>query len=85
MARIDQIADGLADEVARDRITGEPVVAQQFPFFFHIGLAGGSGIGVEMIAPTGEFKPVVAHFVGQRGEFFERQIGPLAGKQCDRS
>ena len=85
MARVDQVADRLADEVARYRVASQAVVTQQLPFFLHVGLAGGGGIGVEMIAPTGEFKSVVAHFVGQRGEFFERKIGPLAGEECDGS
>jgi hypothetical protein len=38
-----------------------------------------------MIAPTGEFEAVIAHFVGKRREFFEWKIGPLAGEECDRS
>ena len=83
VAFVDEVADGLADEVVGNRVTGEAVVGKQFPFFLHIGLAGGSGIDIEVIAPAGEFEAVVAHFIGKRREFFEREIGPLAGEQRD--
>jgi hypothetical protein len=38
-----------------------------------------------MIAPAGEFNAVVPHLFGKRREFGERQIGPLAGEEGNRS
>src|SRR5690606_37211725 len=42
-------------------------------------------IHVEVVAPAGEFETVVAHFIGERREFFEREVGPLAGEEGYRS
>ena len=85
MALVDAVADGLTDEMAGDGVAGVAVVLELGPLVVDVFLGRGGGIDVEMIAPTGEFEPVVAHFIGQRGEFFEREIGPLAGEECDGS
>ena len=45
--------------------------------------AGGGGIDVEVVSPAGEFESVVAHFFCERGEFFEGEVGPLAGEEGD--
>jgi hypothetical protein len=73
----------LADEVAGNRVTSQAVVGEELPTLLYVGLAGGGGIDIEVVAPTGELKAVVAHFIGQRGEFFEWEVGPLAGEECD--
>ena len=80
---VDVVADGLTDEVVGNGITGQPVVGEQLPFLLHVCLGGKRGIHVEVVAPAGEFEAVVAHFIGQRGEFGERQVGPLAGEESD--
>jgi hypothetical protein len=46
-------------------------------------LGTGGGIDVEVVAPAGEFDAVVAHALGERREFFEGKIGPLAGEEGD--
>ena len=83
MALVDAVADRLADEVARNRVARETVVFEERPFVVDVFLGRGGGIDIEMIAPAGEFDAVVAHLFDERGEFFEGQIGPLAGEQGD--
>ena len=80
VAGIDRITDGLADEVARDREAGEAVVGEEFPFFADVGFRRGGLVDIEVVAPAGEFDPVVAHFFDKRGEICEWQVGPLAGE-----
>lgn len=84
MTLVDQVADGLADEVIGNRETREAVVGEELPLLTEVFGIGG-GIDVEVVAPAGEFEAVVAHFFGERREFFEREIGPLAGEEGDGS
>ena len=83
MAFVDAVADRLAHEVVGDRVAGEPVVFEHRPFVVDVFLGICGGIDVEVVAPAGEFDAVVAHFFDERGEFFEGQVGPLAGEQGD--
>ena len=83
MALIDEVAHGLADEVAGDGVTGQAVVREELPALLHVSLTGGGGVHIEVVAPAGEFEAIVAHFIGERREFFEREVGPLAGEECD--
>jgi hypothetical protein len=61
------------------------MIGEEFPFFLHVSLVGGCGIHVEVVAPAGKFKTIVAHFISKWSEFYERKVGPLAGKKCDGS
>jgi len=81
VARVDVVADGLADEVVGNRETRQAVIGEQFPLLFNVFRV--DRIDVEVVAPTGEFKTIVAHVFGERGEFFKGKIGPLAGEQGD--
>lgn len=80
MAGIDQITNGLADEVAGDRKTGEAVVGEEFPFFADVGFRRSGLIDIEVVAPAGKFDAVVAHFFNNGSEVGEWQVGPLAGE-----
>ncbi len=59
------------------------MVFKQLPLLVDVFLAVDRGIDVEVVAPAGEFETVVAHFFRERGQFFEGEIGPLAGEQGD--
>jgi hypothetical protein len=80
VARVDRIANRLADEVVRDREAREAVVGEKFPAFSGVRLRSGGLINIEVVAPASEFDAVVAHTFDERGEFGERQVGPLAGE-----
>lgn len=83
VAFVDIVANRLAHEVIGNRVTLQAVVSEELPLFLDV--FGVDRIDVEVVAPAGELKAVIAHFFGQWGEFFERKIGPLAGEQCDRT
>ena len=84
MPVVDVVADGLTDEVVGDGETSQAVVGEQFPLGFD-RLGGPHGVDIEVVAPAGEFESVVAHALGEGREFFERQIGPLAGEKSNGS
>ena len=83
VALVDVVTDGLADQVAGDGVAGEAVVLQHRPFFVDVFLGGGGDVDIEVVAPAGEFDAIVAHFFGEGREFFEGEVGPLAGEQRD--
>jgi hypothetical protein len=85
VAGVDVVADGLADEVARNGVAGQAVRPEKRPFFMDVFLRAHRGVDVEVIAPAGELHAVVAHFPDERGEFFKGQVGPLAGEEGDWS
>jgi hypothetical protein len=70
----------LADEVIGNRKARKIVLLQELPAALHVAFFIESGLDIEVIAPTGEFDAVVAHFFDFREEFGERKVGPLAGK-----
>src|SRR5690606_27305104 len=80
---VDRIAHGLADEVARDRGAGEPVIAEERPFVLDVFLVARGGVDIEVVAPAGEFDAVIAHLLDERCELFQGKVGPLAGEQGD--
>ena len=85
MAFVNQIADGLADEVGGNGVAGEAVLFEERPFVLEvIGFAEGA-VHFKVVAPAGEFHAVVAHFFDEREELGEGEVGPLAGEKCDRS
>jgi hypothetical protein len=77
---IDEIANGLANEVVRDGKTGELVLCENFPKALAVCGGRGGCLDIEVVAPAGEFESLVAHLAGHRSEFFNRQIGPLTGE-----
>ena len=86
MALVDRVVtDGLADQMVGDGPDIQVVLGQYLPTPVHIGLVRQRLVHLEMVAPTGELEPVVAPPGRQRAHLLERQIGPLAGEQCDWS
>jgi hypothetical protein len=83
VALVDVVADRLADEVAGDGVAGQAVVLEERPLVVDVFLARGGGIDIEVVAPAGELDTIVAHLLDERGEFFEGEVGPLAGEQGD--
>ena len=81
VALVDEIADGLADKVVGDGVAGESVVLEKRPFIVDVFFGRGGDLDVEMVTPAGEFDAIIAHLFGERGEFFEREVGPLAGEE----
>jgi hypothetical protein len=64
---VNWVAHGLSYQMAGDRVASQTVISEELPFFAEINRRGGSGIDIEVISPTCEFKAVVAHLFGQRG------------------
>ncbi len=54
---------------------------EESPFVVDVFFGRGGGLDIEVVAPAGEFKAVVAHLLGEGREFFEGEVGPLAGEQ----
>ena len=54
-------------------------------FALDVGRVGERLVDLEVVAPAGDLEPVVAPFGGQPAHLLERQVGPLAGEQRDRS
>ena len=71
MTLIDVVAYRLADEVIGNGMTGQPVFLKKRPFGLYIAIFFQGLLDVKMIAPAGQFNPVVAHVGHQREEFFE--------------
>ncbi len=79
------VADGLALEVVADREDLEVVLLQELQLGRHIRVVLDRGPRIEVVAPAGDLQPVVPPARGQSAHLFERQVGPLAGEQGDRS
>ena len=82
---IDEIADGLTNQVVGNSERREPGISQNAPAFLAVIGRFGSLVDVKMVAPTGELQSVEAHLFGERRKFCERKIGPLAGEESYRS
>src|SRR6476661_7307264 len=78
------IADGLAFEVVGDGPDLEVVLVKDFQLGVHV--AGFiPAPGVQVVSGDGDFQAVVAPAGSQFRDFFEGQVGPLAGKQGERA
>jgi len=60
----DLVGHGLPDEVVADSPAAQVVLVEQRPLIRDVGGIGESLIDLEVIAPTGEFQPVVAPAFG---------------------
>ena len=79
------VAHGLAGEVVGDRVHLQAVTLEDVePGLDVVGVLD-RGPRVEVVAPAGDLEAVVAPAGCQRGDLLERQIGPLAGEQRDRT
>ena len=85
MTLIDEIADGLTNQMVGNSERRETGISQNAPAFLAVVCRFGSLVDVEMVAPTGELQSVEAHLFGERRKFRERKIGPLAGEESYRS
>jgi hypothetical protein len=85
VAFVDVVANSLADEVIGNGEAGQAMIREQLPFFGDVLFRRRCGVHIEMVAPAGEFDAVVAHFFGEGCELSEREIGPLAGEECNVS
>ena len=79
MARVNVVAHGLADEVRGDRIVFQAVAVEQLAF--RLAVSGVCLVDFKMVAPTGEFEPVVTEGFRLGAHFFDAEVGPLAGEK----
>ena len=81
----DRVADTLPNKMVADGEALQTVLVEDVPAALDVVIVGERFIHLEVIAPAGEFQPVVAKTGGFRRQCFERQIRPLPGKKCNRS
>ncbi len=61
------------------------VLFEQVAFAGAVGVVGQGLVDLEVVSPAGEFQAVVTKLGCLLAEGFERQVGPLAGEESDRS
>lgn len=66
------LEQALADQVAAEREALQAVLFEQRALVAHVAVRGEGLLDVEMVAPAGEFQPVIAHRLGERREFGKR-------------
>ena len=80
------VADGLARrggcEIAQ---TFRPCFSSMSSAACDVRVVLGGAVDVEVVAPAGDLEAVVAPLGGQPAHLLERQVGPLAGEQGDRT
>ncbi len=82
MPLVDDVEHGLAHQVGADGVQLQVVALEQIAAAGAIAVFGHRPADVEMIAPAGQFKSLIAKIAGLASHVFQRQIGPLAGKQA---
>src|SRR3954454_3984138 len=85
VAVVDRVAYRLTDEVVAYRPALQPVALEELAAASSVARLGQRPINFEMIAPAREFQAIVAPGRTLRGNIVERQVGPLAGEERDRS
>ena len=80
MARVDAIADGLADEVRTERPAPEAVLLEEMPLLAAVGVFRERTVDLEVVAPAGELEPVEPPAGAGGREIGDRQVRPLAGE-----
>ena len=80
---VDPIADGLSDQMVRDRVDRKLVPFERIPLRGTVAALVEGPRDVEVVAPAGQFEPLIAKLTRLAGEILERQVGPLAGEQRD--
>src|SRR5262249_11204250 len=80
VARLDPIADRLADTmIAQDR-RRQIVPPEQVELLWTIVRVAEGALHLEMIAPASQVEPLIAPFAGFLGQLIKGQIRPLTGK-----
>ena len=82
---VDVVQHRLADQVVADGEHLEVVLFQQFAFLGAVVVLVEGLIDLEVIAPAGQFQPVVSEAAAFSSQFGQGQVGPLARKYRDRS
>ena len=82
---IDVVQDRLARQVIADREHLHAVFLQRLPLAIAVARIGHRLGDLEVVARAGQFEAVEAEVLGLDGQCLQRQIGPLAGTQRDRS
>jgi hypothetical protein len=86
VALVDRVvADRLPDEVVGDGEDLQVVLGQQLEATGDVRLVGQRLVDLEVVTPAGDLQSVVAPLGGEPAHLLERQVGPLAGEQRDRS
>ena len=75
------VAHCLSDEMVGDGPDAEVVLGERGFLARQVGVVLGGQSHVEMIAPAGNFEPVISPGRRQPTDFLERQVGPLSGEQ----
>src|SRR4051794_887224 len=85
MALVEWVTYGLADKMRRHGVAREAMAVEELALTGEIvGLAKRT-VDLEVIAPAREFQPVESPVGGPLSQVREREIGPLAREQCDRT
>ena len=79
------VADRLPLEVVADGEDLEVVLLQRLPLRRDVRVVLDRSPRVEVVAPASDLESVVAPARGEATHLLERQVGPLAGEQGDRS
>ena len=82
---VDVVQHRLADQVAADGEHLEVVLFQQFAFLAAVVVLVEGLIDLEMVAPAGQFQPIVSEAAAFASQFGQGQVRPLAGEHRDRS
>jgi hypothetical protein len=85
VARVDRVADRLADEVRPDRPAAQAVALEKVTLGLAIAVVAQCLVYLEVVAPAGELEAVEAPLSALGCELLERQVRPLAGEQRDWS
>ena len=83
VAPVDRVADGLADEVAGDRLADEALRLEQLALRLAVARIGERGRDVEVVAPARELEPVVPPFGDARRQVLQGEVRPLTGEERD--
>ena len=85
MARINRVADALAYQVVANGEIFETILVQQIALFTHIAVAFQRFVHLKVVTPTGQLQAIEAPFADLLCQRGQRQIRPLAGKECNWS
>ncbi len=85
MAGVDRVQHRLAHQVVADGKDLQAVPLQDSPLTAAIARIRQGLVHLEVIAEAGQLEAVESERPGQRGQGFQRKVGPLAGTQCDRT
>ena len=83
--RVDVVQHRLADQMVADGEHLEVVLFQKLAFLGAVVVLVEGFIDLEVVAPAGQFKPVVSEAAALASQFGQGQVCPLAREHRDRS